>query len=448
MAVRTRGAGLVSAMTTSPTTVATAAELAQAIATGAQTIEVTGTITGSPSITLPEGTTLTGGHLVFSAKGVRLTKNNVVRDITISTLAHEVAIDNDTLLADAGTLRLENVITDGQVLLVADEALRAIRVEASTVHVRSADVRGRAEQPHGYGVDVLQGAFTLWNRQADPSSSFTATLDGIAIGQETLPVRGSGLFVAGHGDREGRGDGGLLTADLIRTRDIFTDGGIAKGTPDKITGGVFVVSGAVVERVENAGRTVTHGPNDMVLDNWGSVSVWEASGPVVSTGPSGIGFVNFGSIGRLTVNSAIATTGSGARGFNLYGGSLDEAEFSSIATFGDGSIGIQISRPMGSLTVRGDIETNGTEGMSLVKGVQTNLSAMALSVKDGGALDRLDVRGALRTRGAEVTTLEVTAGGVIKELHLGSIEALGEGSRLTDLAGELPSLQGIPTRQA
>ena len=44
-----------------------------------------GKITGAPSITLPEGTTLRGGELAFLAKGVRLTKDNALRDITITT---------------------------------------------------------------------------------------------------------------------------------------------------------------------------------------------------------------------------------------------------------------------------------------------------------------------------------------------------------------------------
>lgn len=112
---------------------------------------------------------------------------------------------------------------------------------------------------------------------------------GISIGTETALVRGSGVFVAGQGDREGKADGGLFTADLVRTGEIHTDGGIAPATPDKISGGVFVVSGAKVERVENTGRVTTHGQNDMVLDTWGEVTEWVADAQITSTGPSGIG---------------------------------------------------------------------------------------------------------------------------------------------------------------
>lgn len=391
-------------------TVRTAAELADAIASGATDIRIDGAITGSPSITLPEGATLSGGTIAFLAKGIRLTKDNTFKDLTVTTVDYEVAVYNDLSVEDAGVFRLENLTTEGQVYIVADGNVRNVRVEADGVRVAKADVRGRVDQPHGYGVDVLQGGFTLWNRQPDRSATFTA--------------------------------------DLIHTGDVFTDGGIAPGTPDKITGGVFVVSGATVENVINGGRVTTHGQNDMVLDNWGEVETWVANGQITSTGPSGIGFVNFGDIGRLEVNGPILTTGSGARGFNLYDGSLREAEFETITTSGDGSIGIQVSKPLGSLKVRGNVETQGGEGMSLVKGVQMKLKAMALSVKDGGDIDELEVNGVLRTRGDNVTTFEVTKNGVIKKISLSSIEALGDNSVVSDTQGNLPNIDDVPTRKA
>lgn len=37
---------------------------------------------GSPSVTLPRGTTLRSGELALHAKGVRLTKGNPLKDIT------------------------------------------------------------------------------------------------------------------------------------------------------------------------------------------------------------------------------------------------------------------------------------------------------------------------------------------------------------------------------
>nr|WP_162933234.1 hypothetical protein [Corynebacterium lactis] len=414
------------------TKVTTAQELAAAVADGAQDIVIEGVIEGSPSITLPEGATLRGASegagLKFLAKGVRLTKDNTLRDITIETTDYEVAVYNDTTVDDAGVMRFDNVETVGQVYVVAEGAIKNIRVETDGLRVKAADVRGRVEQPHGYGVDVLQGGITFWNRQADKDAKFTATLKGLSAGTEETPVRGSGIFVGGYADREGHLTGGAFEADLVETGEVVIDGGIAPGTPDKITGGVFVVSGAKVKEVRNSGTVTTHGQNDMVLDNWGEVDQWIATADIRSTGPSGIGFVNFGDIRVIDIQAPIITEGKGARGFNLYDGSLDEGLFDSIKTTGDGSIGIQVSKPMNKLVVRGDVETTGGEGLSLVRGVQMTLKAIALSVKPGGVINSVEVGGALRTHGDGLTTFEVVEGGEIGTFSAGSIEALGNGS--------------------
>jgi hypothetical protein len=427
-----------------PVTVRTAAELAEAISDGAPEIVVDGRIAGTPSVTLPQGTVLRGGELAFLGKGVRLTRDNTLIDVTITTTPYEVAVYNDTSVPDAGTLRFENVSTVGQVYLVAEGATKNVRVETSGLHVRDADVRGRIEQPHGYGVDVLQGGLTLWNRQPDSSSGFSATLRDVSVGTEETPVRGSGVFVAGYADREGKLAGGAFEADLIETGKVVTDGGIAPGTPDKISGGVFVVSGATVERVVNAGTVTTHGQNDMVLDNWGYVKDWEVFGAITSTGPSGIGFVNFGDIDKLDVQVPIVTTGTGARGFNLYDGSLKEARFHSIKTTGDGSVGIQVGKPLGELVVHHDVETSGGQGTSLVKGVQTTLKAIAFSVKAGGVIASVTVGGSLRTRGEDVVTFEVDEGARIDAFTIGGdIEALGRGSAATEIEGTVGGLADV-----
>ncbi|MEG1680310.1 MAG: hypothetical protein RR326_09460, partial [Stenotrophomonas sp.] len=53
------------------------------------------------------------------------------------------------------------------------------------------------QRPHGFGVHVIQGAFTLWNMQPDSSSLITADLRGISVGRASAPVLGSGVFVSG-----------------------------------------------------------------------------------------------------------------------------------------------------------------------------------------------------------------------------------------------------------
>ena len=426
----------------SSTPVANAAELAEALGAGVRDIVIEGTITGSPMITVPPGVTLRGGTLRFGAKGVRLTANNTLEGVTVLTADDEVAILNDTSVGDLGTLTLRDVRASGQVLLVAADAVRSGHVRVEGLVIDRADVRGRSCRPHGFGVEALQGALTVWNRQADPAVTMTAELLDVAVGTASTPVRGSGVFVAGHGDWAGKGDGGVLRVSHLRTGEIHTDGGIPEGTPDLISGGVFVISGAVVDRVSNAGPTTTHGQNDMVLDNWGEVADWTATAPVTSHGPSGIGFVNFGALDRLDVQAPIRTHGKGARGFNLYDGSLREARFASVATTGDGSVGIQVSKPLASLSVSGDVTTSGGEGLSLVKGVQVVLKAVALSIKSGGQIGSLAVGGRIATSGDGVNTVEIE--GEVGRLEAGGgIRAEGANSDAVHAAGEVPGLDSI-----
>ena len=405
-----------------------------ALEKGATHIELVGTLKGLPSVTLPPGVAVRGGELIFGAKGLRLTSNNTVQDLIITTVPHEAALYNDTSVSDLGTLSLANVTTTGQVYLVADGNIRAGRIEADGVHVTAADTRGRFHRPTGFGVEALQGAFTVWNRQADPAVKLTARLEHISAGSQAEPGQGGGIFVGGHGDTAGKADGGIIDVELLSTVDVFSNGGIAPGTPDLISGGVFVISGANVAKVLNLGTTTTYGQNDMVLDNWGFVTDWNTRGAVTSWGPSGIGFVNFGDIGTLRIEAPVETFGLGARGFNVYDGSLQEAVFDSITTHGDGSVGVQVSRDLPELLIRGDLRTEGGTGESLVKGVLLPLSAIALSIKPGGRIGRVEIGGEVRTEGAGVPAMDL-------EGELGSITV---GGAVTAAAGKSDVVRTVP----
>jgi hypothetical protein len=274
-------------------------------------------------------------------------------------------------------------------------------VEVDGLDVRFADARGELERPHEYGVDVLQGVFTLWNMQQEQDVVLTADLVNLSAGRFGNPVRGSGIFVSGAGDR-----GGRLNVQRLDTMAIYVDGGIALGTPDQITGGVFVVYGAYVDQVANHGPVITYGPNDMALDNWGVTERWVAEEKSTTFGASGIGFVNFGTIRDLRLQAPIETFGKGARGFNVYTGTVERADFDRIVTHGDGAVGVQIGHPIGTLAVRRGIETFGGAGLSLVKGVMQNLSAIAISIKPGGSAERIEIEGGLKTHGKNIFPLE------------------------------------------
>jgi hypothetical protein len=356
-----------------------------------------------------------GGH------GLELSTDNQVEGLELSADPARRALFNDTGVERLGRLVLRDLRVTGLVQLLAKDSVRSGHVEVENVHVVAADARAETPRPKGYGVEVIPGAFTLWNQHDDPAVTITADLIGLTAGQAGAPVRGCGVFVSGGGET-----GGRLTVRRLDTGAVYSDGGIAPGTPDRITGGVFVVSGAFVDRVRNHGPVTTYGANDMVLDNWGTVGEWIADDKITSYGQSGIGFVNFGTIDVLQVNAPIETFNLGARGFNVYTGTVRSAEFERIVTHGDGAVGLQISRPVGEIKVRRGIETYGATGKSLVKGVVTTLSAIGLSIRPGGSVRRLTIGGGLTAHGAGINPLELH--GVVETLEIsGGIASLGGG---------------------
>lgn len=408
-------------------TVSTPTELLGALEGGRGDIRVAGELRGMPSIKLPPGTRLVGGRLIFGARGLVLSADNRLEDIDIDCPPYEVAIGNASAAEDLGTLALSNVRAKGQVLLVADGSIRRGTVLIDGLDVAEADLRGREQRPHGYGVDVQQGALTIWNRQPDPRVIIEVEARGVCAGTAGSPVRGSGVFVGGYCDDAGRPAGGTVVISALETGAVVTDGGIPAGTPDLISGGVFVQAGATAESVVNLGPTTTLGANDMALDNWGRVRRWTATGPVITKGPSGIGFVNFGDLDELDIQAPIETFGAGARGFNLYDGTLRNAAFDSIATHGDGAVGIQVTKLLPALAIRHDVTTAGGEGTSLVRGQQVQLQAVAVSVKAGAHIGALTVGGDIRTTGDKVVSLEIL--GTVAHLDVGGrVIAEGEGS--------------------
>lgn len=410
------------------TTVTTASQLVAAVGDATnQTIIVSGEVSAVPTLRLAPGQMLAGADdsasLTFAdgADGVQLTSDNRLHNLRLHVAPERRAIFNDTSVATLGHLTLSDLTTTGRAQLLARDHVRSGQVTVNGLDIQAADARGEADRPHGYGVYVLQGAFTLWNMQADEAVTIEADLAGLSVGREGAPALGSGVFVSGAGDT-----GGRMVVRRLETEAIYSDGKIAPGTADQITGGVFTVYGAQVAMVRNHGPVTTYGQNDMALDNWGTVERWIADAPITSHGPSGIGFVNFGVVKELRVNAVIETFGGGARGFNVYTGTVGLAEFERIVTHADGAVGVQISQPVGSILVRNGVETFGGTGPSLVKGVVIQLSAIGLSVKPGGSAKAIEIRGGLKTNGAGVAPIEQH--GAIESLRIeGGCVAAGGG---------------------
>ncbi len=393
------------------------------------TLELQTSILCPYSITLPSGFSITGANkerciLSFSTgDGLALTANNQVSNLIIQTGPDNRAIYLLGNAPDLGTLTLKNLTVTGQVQILTRAGTTRTKLVADSIDVVACDARKYPEQPLKYGVHVYQGAFTVYNYNSDEKSEIRATLTNISLGRKGAPVIGSGLFVGGFGDA-----GGWVTADTITTGDIYTNGMIAFGQPSVITGGVFISNGAKVKNLLHKGTLTTYGVNDMVLDTWGEVENWTAQKAITSYGPSGIGFVNFGVVGTFEARSKIETFGLGARGFNQYDGTISAATFHSIVTNGDGSIGMQFSKPVGTIRVLNGVVTHGSKGPSLVKGVITPLPADAISVKEGGEIKELTVAGGITTHGNNVHSYFVE-GGTVKQFNLqGGIAANGNNS--------------------
>lgn len=411
-------------------------QLLEALAAGERQLTVVRSFMVSRPVVLPAGVELYGEAqedgsvpvLMFQdSDGVGVTADNVVRNLSIQALPCRRAVFCAGTADNLGSLLFEDLTLSGQFSFIMRKGSLRADVTIRRIHVLAADTRARLEQPQKYGVNVLQGAVTVYNFNADERSCITLRAQGVSVGTAGCPVTGSGVFISGFGDA-----GGHVEVEELTTGEVHSTGRIPFGVANIITAAVFIVYGAHAKHVVHEGMTATYGVNDMVLDAWGTVDVWEPRARVVSYGPSGVGFVNFGQVGRFEASAPLETYGLGARGYNQYDGELGQGVFESIRTYGDGSVGIQLSRHVGRIEVLHDIETAGGVGNTLVKGVNVELAATAFSVKDGGGVGELVVGGNITTQGDGSDALVVERGGSIGELRVaGKIRALGEGARPT-----------------
>lgn len=419
-------------------TIDTYNDLLKAIMDGDSEIVIGRNILVSSSLTLAPNVTLRGEAqengelptLCFShTDGIALTKNNTINNLNIQAdIAHR-AIYNILQEEDLGEFTFDNLTLVGQFSFIARPGTKAAKVIIKDMDIIACDARHYPEQPQKYGVNVWQGALTVYNFNSSDDSRIDLTIDNVSIGRKNAPVLGSGLFVSGFGDK-----GGQVVADRITTQAVYSNGKLPFGVPDIINAAIFIVYGATVKQLTHNETIVTYGVSDMVLDTWGHVDNWLSEKDIISYGPSGIGFVNFGTVGNFVVKGAVKTYGLGARGYNQYDGTVDNIEFGSIETFGDGSIAIQLSRKIGKLTVHGDVTTHGGEGQSLVKGVLDTLHAIAISVKEGGEAEQIIIKGNLQTLGNKVSTIEVNKGGKITAMQVdGEILAKGDHSQCLNI---------------
>lgn len=253
--------------------------------TGARRIIVNGKLENAPCIRLAPGQALLGGDdhasIAFAddVDGLQLTTDNEVGRLRLTTSPDKRVIFNDTQVAGLGRMRLAAITAVGQVQILARDAVMSgqsmsmgstswppMRVLAATGPTASASTfckgRSRCGICSQTNVSSLPPSWSVCRR------AVKALPCAAAVSSSAAPV----LRV---------GDSLCRCSNSAR----FTAmGGIAEGTPDQITGGVFTVYNAHVDEVRNRGPVVTYGVNDMVLDNWGVVDRWTAEQKLTSYG--------------------------------------------------------------------------------------------------------------------------------------------------------------------
>ena len=69
-----------------------------------------------------------------------------------------------------GNIVLENLNITGQVSIISRQGTDKVNLIANNIHITSCDSRHYSEQPQKYGVNVYQGALTVYNFNSNENS--------------------------------------------------------------------------------------------------------------------------------------------------------------------------------------------------------------------------------------------------------------------------------------
>ena len=171
------------------TKVTTLLELLKAISENKpQVLQIETSILSPHSITLPEGYTLTGKSTEScmvsfnNSDGFGVTRDNTISNLTVMTKQTNRAIYTVCGIPDMGNIVLENLTITGQVSIISRQGTDKVNLIANNIHITSCDSRHYSEQPQKYGVNVYQGALTVYNFNSDKNSKIDCVLTNISMG--------------------------------------------------------------------------------------------------------------------------------------------------------------------------------------------------------------------------------------------------------------------------
>lgn len=375
--------------------------LVNAIQSKTQRIAVKGEIRGLPALALSSGQTLAGlddsAILAFANDGLTLAGDNRIENLALRSPADSRAI----LLSDAaplsGQIAIERVRCIGVIDLTMQTLLRDAQIKLAEVTILSADATARLPRPYGNGVEVQQGALTIWNRSSTPAV-LTVDASGINIGTPDAPVLGAGIFVAGSDG------GGTVRLARFETGAVHSDSALPEGTTSTVSGAIFFLHGVSGDEVWTHGDVTTHGANAVPIDNWGMLDRWTVRGDARSYGPSAVGFVNAGTLAFLTIEGVLETFGDGARGCCVYQ-PMGCFAAQAIRTHGSAAVGVQIEARLERLHLSDGLATYGDAGEGLVKGTMVRTPAHGIEVGHNTALGELDCA-AITVNGADAVPID------------------------------------------
>ncbi len=359
-----------------------------------------------PSIKLNPFQSITGQNKGCTLKfkkgesGICLTKSNELRNLHIEVEDDRRAIYQDMTIAKFYTHKLNHIATKGIISFIVDDTFEQGAIDASFIHVASANTNALPIRPNRYDSDSLIGAFTVWN-QSDKNSTIDISLEHFTCGIPTAPIKASGLLLWGSDELKGK-----VKASYINCGNMYIHADIPANKPDLVA--AAFVNGFQVDskQVTLIGEIITEGSNEMGIYNWGKIDRFSMHEDLITKGANSCAVINAGLIGKMNFMAKIETHGTGARGLYMYDGHIADIHFEDVITHGDASTAIQFSRHIDNMTIDGNVEAFG-DGLNvkLHDGTIVKVSADAIGVKYGGSVRLLRCSGDLITHGAEVRTI-------------------------------------------
>lgn len=369
-----------------------------------------------------------GKKIIFKpgAEGFCLSKGNELKSLVIQTSPDKRAIFQDQEMESLSVHHLSRITVTGQISFIITDKTKKGRIEASFVHVADAATMQLKERPNRFGVDLIQGAFTVWN-QSENDTELEVDITHFSCGGETRPINGSGLVLCGNEERMGH-----IRSTVLSCGHIYTKGEIGKGVADLVSAGVAICYQTLVRHMNIYGRITCYGGNEMGIYNWGMIEHGTITDRIETHGANGCGFINAGNLGKLNFMHEIETFGTGARGFYMFDGAAKDIHFDRIVTHGDAASAIQFNRYIDRISISNGIEVFGNCLNVLFADSVVKASADGISVKHGGTARMIKVTGDITTHGREVRSIYDEAG-IEKLLVSGKVLATGEKSLALDV---------------